>query len=182
MCHFNQSRIQFFSTWTEHFLKIFDEMMSKLSKKFPLPLALWSVLNKNNKIDLHTQGFLTPDSFHSTSLATWGSSWGSKEAKFIKEFDFLGFSRCFSARIEKSSKTSKIQPNCVNLRWFFEVCSILAEKQRLKPRKLNSLIYFASLDAQFDPQVARLVEKYPVLHFVLKSNNSSALYNFILDL
>ena len=94
-----------------------------------------------------TQGFLTPDSFHSTSLATWGSSWGSKEAKFIKEFDFLGFSRCFSARIEKSSKTSKIQPNCVILRWFFEVCSILTEKQRLKPRKSNSLMNFASSDA-----------------------------------
>ena len=64
----------------------------------------------------------------------------------------------------------------------FEVFSILAEKQRLKPKKSNSLINFASLDAQFDPQVMRLVEKYPVLHFVLKSNNSSALYNFILDL
>ena len=55
-----------------------------------------------------TEGFFTPDSFHSTSLATWGSSWASTEAKFIKEFEFLSFSRCFSARIEKSSKTSKI--------------------------------------------------------------------------
>ena len=118
----------------------------------------------------------------STSLASWGSSWVSKEAKFIKEFNFLGFSRCFSARIEQSSKTSKIQPNCVILGWFFEVCSILTEKQRLKPRKLNSLINFASLDTQLDPQVARLVEIYPVLHFVLKFNNSSAPYNFLLDL
>ena len=126
-----------------------------------------------------TQGFLNPDSFHSTSIATWGSSWGSKEAKFIKEFDFLGFSRCFSARIEKSSKTSKIQPNRVILRWFFEVCSILTEKQRLKPRKSNSLMNFASLDTQLDPQLARLVEIYPVLHFVLKFNNSSAPYNFL---
>ena len=25
-----------------------------------------------------------------------GSSWVSKEAKFIKDFDYLGFSRCFS--------------------------------------------------------------------------------------
>ena len=61
-----------------------------------------------------TQGFLTTDSFHSTSLATWGSKWGSKEVKFIKEFDFLGFSRCFSARIEQSSKIFKIQSNCVS--------------------------------------------------------------------
>ena len=52
----------------------------------------------------YTEGFLTPDSFHSTSLATWGSNWVSKEVKFIKEFDFLGFSRCFSVRIEQTSK------------------------------------------------------------------------------
>ena len=50
------------------------------------------------------EGFLTPDSFHSTSLASWGSSWVSKEAKFIKEFDFVGFSRCFSVKIEQFSK------------------------------------------------------------------------------
>ena len=115
-----------------------------------------------------TEGFLTPDSFHSTSLASWGSSWVSKEEKFIKEFDFLGISRCFSARIEKSSKMSKIEPNCVILWWFFEVYSILTEKQLLKPRKSNSLMNFASLDTQLDPQVARLVEIHLVLHFVLK--------------
>ena len=57
---------------------------------------------QNSEIDC-TQGFLTPDSFHSTSLATWGSSWASEKAKFFKEFDFLGFSRCFSVRIEQTS-------------------------------------------------------------------------------
>ena len=40
----------------------------------------------------------------------------------------------------------------------FEDFSILAEKQQLKPRKLNSLINFASLETQLDPHVARLVE------------------------
>ena len=63
----------------------------------------------------------------------------------------------------------------------FEDASILAEKQRLKPRKLNSLINFASLDTQFDPQVTRLVEIYPVLHFILKFDNSSTLYDFFFD-
>ena len=129
-----------------------------------------------------TEGFLTPDSFHSTSLTTWGSSWASKEANFNKEFDFLGFSSCFSARIEQSSKTSKIQPRCVILGCFFEVCSILSEKQRLKPWKSKSLMNFASLDTQLDPQVTRLVEIYSILHFVLKFNSSSAPYNFLLDL
>ena len=59
---------------------------------------------KGKNMVLYTQGFLTPDSFHSTSFTTWGSNWASKEAKFIKEFNFLGFSRCFSARIEQTSK------------------------------------------------------------------------------
>ena len=40
----------------------------------------------------------------------------------------------------------------------FEDFSILAEKQRLKLRNSNSLMNFASVDAQLDPQVARLVE------------------------
>ena len=118
----------------------------------------------------------------STSLATWGSNWVSKKAKFFKEFDFLAFSRCFSARIEKSSKMSKIEPDCVIFGWFFEVYSFLTKKQRLKPRKSNFLMNFASLDTQLNPQVARLLEIYPVLHFVLKSNSSSAPNNFLQDL
>ena len=101
---------------------------------------------------------MTPDSFHFSSLASWGSSWASKEAKFLKEFDFLGFSHCFSAIIEKTSEMSKIEPNCVILGWFFEVYSILTEKQQLKPRKSNPLMNFASLDALLDPQVARLMD------------------------
>ena len=40
----------------------------------------------------------------------------------------------------------------------FEDYSILAEKQQLKPRKSNSLINFASTEAQLDPQAARLVD------------------------
>ena len=77
----------------------------------------------------------------------------SKEAKFIKDFDFLGFSRCFSLKIER---TSKNHPKMTQFSWIldvFEDCSILAEKQRLKPRKSNSLMNFASFDAQLDPQV-----------------------------
>ena len=40
----------------------------------------------------------------------------------------------------------------------FEDFSILAEKQRLKPRKSNSLMNLTSLDTQLDPQVRKLVE------------------------
>ena len=105
----------------------------------------------------------------------------SKEAKFIKDFDFLGFSRCFSLSIEQ---TSNNHPKMTQFGWIldvFEDCSILAEKQRLKLRKLNSLMNFAFLDTQLDPQVARIVEIYLVLDFVLKFDNSSALYDFLWD-
>ena len=87
----------------------------------------------------------------STSLATRGSSWVSKEAKFIKKFDFLGFSRCFSVRIEKTSKNYPKMTKFGSILDIFEDFSILTKKQRLKPRKLNSLMNFASLDTQLDP-------------------------------
>ena len=94
----------------------------------------------------------------STSLATWGSNWASKEAKFIKEFNFLGFSRCFSAKIKQ---TSKNHPKMAQFGWIldvFEDYSILAEKQRLKPKNSNSLKFFASFDTLLDPRGAKVVE------------------------
>ena len=81
----------------------------------------------------------------------------SKEAKFIKKFDSLGFSRCFSVRIEQTSKINPKMTQFGCIKDVFEDCSILAEKQQLKPRKTNSLMNFASLDAQLDPQVVREV-------------------------
>ena len=94
----------------------------------------------------------------STSLARWGSSWGSKEAKFREKFDFLDFSRCFSARIEQTSKNHLKMTRFSWILNVFEDFCFLAEKQRLKLRKLNSLMNFPSLDPQLDPQVTRLVE------------------------
>ena len=61
------------------------------------------------------RGFLTPDLFHSTSLVSWRSSRVSKAAKFFKELNLQNFSCCFSARIEQSSKTTKIEMNYVIL-------------------------------------------------------------------
>ena len=49
----------------------------------------------------------------------------------------------------------------------FENCSILAEKQWLKPRKLNFLKNFAALDTLLDPQVARPVENGNIPRFIL---------------
>ena len=100
----------------EGFVNLLDLIQKRL---FNVKISLLLTKKVKHEPPVH-RGFLTPDSFHSSSLVTWGSSWASKEAKFIKEFDFLGFSRCFSARIEKSSKTSKIQPNCVILGGFLK--------------------------------------------------------------
>ena len=63
----------------------------------------------------------------STSLATWGSSWVSKEAKFIKDFDFLGFSCCFSLKIEKTSKHHPKMTQFGGILDVFEYYSILAQ-------------------------------------------------------
>ena len=112
------------------------------------------------------------------TFAPLGSSRVSKEAKNFKELEFLGLGRCFSVRIEESSKTSKIQPKTAILGWFFEVCSILAEKQRPKPKNSSSLKISASFDTLLDPRGAKVKQISQFLHFVLKFDNSGALYNF----
>ena len=109
----------------------------------------------------------------STSIAPLGSRWVSKEAKNFKELEFLGLGRCFSVRIEESSKTSKIQRKTAILGWFFEVCSILAEKQRPKPKNSSFLKVFASFDTLLDPRGTKVVEKSQFIHFVLKFDDSA---------
>ena len=73
------------------------------------------------KLTDYTHGFLTQDLFHSTSLATWGSIWASKEAKFFKELTFLGFVRYFSAKIKQSSKMSNTELKNAHLGLFFKL-------------------------------------------------------------
>ena len=90
------------------------------------------------------------------TFAPLGSRRVSKEAKNFKELEFLGLGRCFSVRIEESSKTSKIQPKTTILGRFFEVCSSLAEKQRPKPKNSSSLKISASFDTLLDPRGAKV--------------------------
>ena len=104
----------------------------------------------------------------------------SKEAKTFKELDFLGLGRCFSVRIEESTKTSKIHPKTTIFGRFFKVCSILAEKQRPKPKNLSFLKISTSFDTLLDPRGAKVKQISEFLHFVLKFDNSGALYNFFL--
>ena len=114
----------------------------------------------------------------SFTFAPLGSSRVSKEAKTFKELEFLGLGRCFSVRTEESSKTYKIQPKTTILERFFKVCSSLAEKQRLRPKNLSSLKISTSFDTLLDPRGAKVKQISQFLHFVLKFDNSGALYNF----
>ena len=80
----------------------------------------------------------------------------SKEAEIFKELEFLGLGRCFSAKIEQ---TSKNHPKMAVFGWIldvFEDSSILTEKQRLKPKNSNSLKFFASFDTLLDPRGAKV--------------------------
>ena len=88
----------------------------------------------------------------STSLATWGSSWVSKEARCTKEYDFLGVSRCFSVRIEQTSKNHPKLNRFGSIFDVFEDSSILTERLQLEARKSNFLMNFASFHAQLDPK------------------------------
>ena len=44
------------------------------------------------------------------------------------------------------------------LGWFFEVYSIMTEKQRLKPKNSSSLKFFPSFDILLDSRGAKVVE------------------------
>ena len=114
------------------------------------------------------------------TFAPLGSSRVSKESKNFKEFEFLGLSRCFSVTIEESSKTSNIQPKTAIFGWFFEVCSILAEKEQPKPKNSSSLTVSTSFDTLLDPRGVKVKEILQFTHFVLKFFNSGALYIFFL--
>ena len=59
---------------------------------------------------------------------------------------------------------------------FFEVSSVLTEKQRTKLRKLILLKNFASFGTHVAPKLAIIVEQLSVICFVLKFCDESALW------
>ena len=62
--------------------------------------------------------------------------------------------------------------------WFFDVFSILAEKQRIKPMDSGFLKFFACFDAYGTPRGAKIKEMSQFMHLVLKFDNSGTLYIF----
>ena len=80
----------------------------------------------------------------------------SKEAKNFNKVEFFGLVRCFSPKIEETSKKCQKMSVFSWVLWFFEVFSILAEKQRTKPIDSSSLKFFASFDTYDTPGSAKI--------------------------
>ena len=61
---------------------------------------------KNHQRALSSQNLKTKHKTHnfSTIIASLGAIWVPKEAKFFRKVNFLGLVRCFSAKIEQTSK------------------------------------------------------------------------------
>jgi len=76
--------------------------------------------------------------------------------------------------LQKRPKLSQKHGKNAIFGWFFEIYSILTEKQQTKPKNSNSLMLSASPDTEFAPSGARLVEQFLFEHFVLKFDNSGA--------
>ena len=69
----------------------------------------------------------------STTFALQVTSRVSNDAKFFQEIKFYDSMRCFSVRIEKPLKMSKIQPKMRKKRYIFKDFSVLTGKQHTKP-------------------------------------------------
>ena len=80
----------------------------------------------------------------------------SKEAKNFNKVEFFGLVRCFSPKIEETSKKCQKMSVFSWVLWFFEVFSILAEKQRTKPIDSSFLKFFASFDTCDTPGSAKI--------------------------
>ena len=100
---------------------------------------------------------MPPESFRPTSLMPLGANWVSEEAEDFKELEFFGLVRCFSVKIEETSKLAKIVEKTAIFQQFFEVYSILTEKQRTKLKKLTSLKNFASFGTHIAPKLTIIV-------------------------
>ena len=83
------------------------------------------------------------------------------------------------AVVQPESNTLQKRPKYVNKchLWngFFEVYSIVTEKQQLKPKNSCSLKCFASFYTLLDPRCSKVVEISQFLHLVFIFDNNSAL-------
>ena len=84
---------------------------------------------------------------------------GVKSSKKLQGNGILDLGHFFSAKIEQ---TLKNHPKTAVFSWILDVfkdSSILTEKQRLKPKNLSSLKFFASFDMPLDPKGAKVKDE-----------------------
>ena len=108
----------------------------------------------------------------------WGQYGYQKKRNSSGNSIFLVWCAVFQPKLNKLRKTAEkwLFFNVFGQFWvFFEVCSILAEKQRPKPKNSSSLKFFASFDTLLVPRGAKVVEKSQFIHFVLKFDDCGAL-------
>ena len=98
--------------------------------------------------------------------------WVSKEAKNLNKVELFGLVHCFSPKIEETSKKCQKMTVFSWVLWFFEVFSILAEKQHTKPIDSSSLMFFASFDTCDTPRSTKIVEKLLFIHLFLRIRDS----------
>ena len=106
-----------------------------------------------------------------------GSRWMTKKAKFFREFNSLRFVHYFSTKKEQSSKTPKIKLRNALLRWYFEVCSIMAENGCMKPKKINSVRILLLLIPQLTLK-AMYSGDYQVFFLALRFDNNSTIFGW----
>ena len=127
------------------------------------------------------RGIYPSDHFAPLVSRPWGQDGCQKKQNTSRNLNFQVSVAVFQSELNNLQKRSKLiekhKKNTISGR-FFEVYSILAEKQRLKPKNSNFLKFSASFDTHLDPRGAILVEILQFLHFVSKFDNSGAPQNF----
>ena len=108
----------------------------------------------------------------------WGQYGYQKKRNSSGKSIFLVWYAVFQSKLNKLRKTAEkwLFFNVFDQFWvFFEVYSILTEKQRTKPKILTSLKNFTSFGTHIVPKLSITVEQLLVLCFVLRFCDESAL-------
>ena len=125
-----------------------------------LPFLKWEFSKQRLQF---AQADLPPVPFHYLlSRPCWGQAGCQKKRKPSRNSNFWVWAAVFQSKLNKLRKTTEkwLFFNVFGqFREFFEVYSILTEKQRTKPKKLTSLKNFASFGTHIAPKLAIIVEQ-----------------------
>ena len=134
-----------------------DYLILKGDFDFAIP---WITLPLGSRV---TQGEMKNISFTPLLSRVWGQHTYQKKQNLLQNLNSLVWCAVFQSKLSKLQKTLKISQKrwkTAIFQWFFEVCSILAEKQRTKPKILSFLKNFASFGTNVVPKLAIIVELF----------------------